>query len=148
VTLTVAATATAALAAPLASNPVSKSAQPDRLMKIALEEHFLVPEFIDYFAETYQNISPEIAKFGLEALQDLGDRQIAIIRRCMRSIQSSGGLCAVGHSRRRLTRCGWSSPEFLNAIPEQPWSSATWEKRSRSTCGASTAGGPFRIEAQ
>jgi hypothetical protein len=43
VTLTVAAKATAALAAPLASNPVSKSAQPDRLMKIALEEHFLVP---------------------------------------------------------------------------------------------------------
>ena len=49
------------------------------LGKIALEEHFMVPDFIEYFAETYQNISPAIVKPGLEALQDLGDRRIAIL---------------------------------------------------------------------
>ena len=47
--------------------------------KIALEEHFMVPDFVEYFAETYPNISPEVAKMGLEALQDLGDRRIEIM---------------------------------------------------------------------
>jgi 2,3-dihydroxybenzoate decarboxylase len=47
--------------------------------KIALEEHFMVPDFVEYFAETYPNISPEIAKMGLSALQDLGDRRIEIM---------------------------------------------------------------------
>ncbi|HEV2132645.1 MAG TPA: amidohydrolase family protein [Terracidiphilus sp.] len=50
-----------------------------RAGKIALEEHFLIPEFVDYFAETYPNISPEIRKFGTGVLQDLGDRRIAIM---------------------------------------------------------------------
>ena len=51
------------------------------LGKIALEEHFMVPDFVEYFTETYPNISPEIVKPGLEALQDLGDRRIAILDR-------------------------------------------------------------------
>lgn len=49
------------------------------LGKIALEEHFMVPEFVPYFEETYPNISPEIAKLGLAALQNLGDERIAIM---------------------------------------------------------------------
>lgn len=32
------------------------------LGKIALEEHFMTPDFMGYFAETYQNISPELVK--------------------------------------------------------------------------------------
>jgi 2,3-dihydroxybenzoate decarboxylase len=51
------------------------------LGKIALEEHFMVPDFVEYFAETYPNISPAIVKPGLEALQDFGDRRIAILDR-------------------------------------------------------------------
>lgn len=47
--------------------------------KIALEEHFLVPEFVDYFAETYPNISPDIRKFGTGVLQDFGDRRIEVM---------------------------------------------------------------------
>lgn len=47
--------------------------------KIALEEHFMAPDFIDYFADTYQNISPSLAKMGLEALSDLGQRRLDIM---------------------------------------------------------------------
>jgi 2,3-dihydroxybenzoate decarboxylase len=80
---TVAAAASAAEA--FAAAPLNQTA-PDTsgkkpLGKIALEEHFMVPDFIEYFAETYQNISPAIVKPGLEALQDLGDRRIAILDR-------------------------------------------------------------------
>jgi 2,3-dihydroxybenzoate decarboxylase len=78
-----AAGATAGFAAPLSSEPISAPvegpSQPKHLLKIGLEEHFLIPEFIDYFATTYPNISPQIAKLGLEALQDLGDRRIATL---------------------------------------------------------------------
>jgi len=77
--LVAAASATSAFANPLSPAPAPEPSQPKYLVKLGLEEHFLVPEFIDYFAETYQNISPQIAKFGLEALQDLGDRRIAIM---------------------------------------------------------------------
>jgi 2,3-dihydroxybenzoate decarboxylase len=48
------------------------------LGKIALEEHFMIPEFLPYFAETFQNISPEIAKVAPIALEDY-DRRIAIM---------------------------------------------------------------------
>ncbi len=78
-TLAAAATATAAFAAPFSETSVAEQSEPNHLTKIALEEHFLVPEFIDYFATTYQNISPQIAKFALETLQDFGDRRIAIM---------------------------------------------------------------------
>jgi 2,3-dihydroxybenzoate decarboxylase len=78
-TLTAAARATAAFAAPPSPTPVSGPLQPKHLTTIGLEEHFIVPEFIDYLAETYQNISPQIAKFAPEALLDLGDRRIAIM---------------------------------------------------------------------
>jgi 2,3-dihydroxybenzoate decarboxylase len=39
----------------------------------------MVPDFIDYFAETYPNISPEIAELAPLALQDFGDKRIAIM---------------------------------------------------------------------
>lgn len=49
--------------------------------KIALEEHFLVPDFLDYFAETYPNISPAIREFGTGTLQDLGEKRIEVMDR-------------------------------------------------------------------
>jgi 2,3-dihydroxybenzoate decarboxylase len=59
--------------------PAPDKAKGKPIGKIALEEHFMVPDFIEYFAETYPNISPEIAKLGLVALPDLGDKRIAIM---------------------------------------------------------------------
>lgn len=78
-TLAAAARATAAFAVSPSSPPAPEPAQPKRLTTIALEEHFLVPEFVDYLAETYQNISPQIAKLAPPALLDLGERRIAIM---------------------------------------------------------------------
>ena len=75
--LTAIAGATAALGAPLSSISDSEQTQPKHLVKIGLEEHFLIPEFIDYFATTYPNISPQIAKIGLDALLDLGEKRLA-----------------------------------------------------------------------
>jgi len=49
------------------------------LGKIALEEHFIVPDFMDYFAETYPNISADIAKLAPSALMDFGDRRLAVM---------------------------------------------------------------------
>jgi hypothetical protein len=74
--------AAAASAAEAFADAPQNQAAPDTsgtkpLGKIALEEHFMVPDFVEYFAETYPNISPAIVKPGLEALQDLGDRRIA-----------------------------------------------------------------------
>ena len=50
-------------------------------VRIALEEHFMLPDFVEYFEETYPNISPEIAKMGLGVLPDLGDKRIEVMDR-------------------------------------------------------------------
>ena len=61
----------------VAADPPSGQARP--IGKVALEEHFLIPDFVDYFAETYPNISPEIRKFGTGVLQDLGEQRLAVM---------------------------------------------------------------------
>ena len=45
--------------------------------KIALEEHFMHPDFFDYFGTTAINISPNLFGKAKEALLDFGDRRIA-----------------------------------------------------------------------
>ena len=45
--------------------------------KIALEEHFMAPGFIDYFNKTSINISPDLFGKALTALQDFGERRLA-----------------------------------------------------------------------
>lgn len=57
--------------------PVEKSRV--AVKKIALEEHFMVPDFIEYFADTYQNISPALAKHGLETLSDFGSKRLDVM---------------------------------------------------------------------
>jgi 2,3-dihydroxybenzoate decarboxylase len=47
------------------------------LGKIAMEEHFMVPDFMEYFAETYPNINADIAKLAPGALMDFGERRLA-----------------------------------------------------------------------
>jgi len=80
-TLVAGANAASALSAAHENQPASDTGKGMPLGKIALEEHFLVPDFVDYFAETYPNINPEIAKMGLGVLPDLGDKRIAIMER-------------------------------------------------------------------
>ena len=53
------------------------STQP--VTKIALEEHFLIPEFLDYFTETYPNISPALRTLAPPVLMDLGDKRIEVM---------------------------------------------------------------------
>lgn len=80
-------TATLAAAGTVASgfsstHPTPAGAEPPQthpLRKIALEEHFLIPDFVEYFTETYPNISPAIRAFGTGVLQDLGDRRIDVM---------------------------------------------------------------------
>lgn len=44
--------------------------------KIALEEHFMHPDFFDYFGTTAINISPALFGKAREALLDFGDRRL------------------------------------------------------------------------
>ncbi|MFZ0395337.1 MAG: amidohydrolase family protein [Terracidiphilus sp.] len=71
--------ATAALAMTAARADEPPAAQ--RLGKIALEEHFLTPDFLGYFAETFPNIDPNLRRLAPVALQDFGDRRLEIMDR-------------------------------------------------------------------
>lgn len=67
-----------------AAQPLARASTPDTkptdpVPKIALEEHFLVPEFMGYFAETYPNISPGIRKLAPPALMDFGERRLSVM---------------------------------------------------------------------
>jgi hypothetical protein len=64
-TLAAGANAVSALTVVPQHQPAPETDKEKPLRKIALEEHFLLPDFVEYFAETYPNISPEIAKMGL-----------------------------------------------------------------------------------
>lgn len=46
------------------------------IKKIALEEHFMAPDFTDYWATTFGNISPELSDKALGALSDFGARRL------------------------------------------------------------------------
>jgi 2,3-dihydroxybenzoate decarboxylase len=63
------------------NQPAPDSVKGKPLGKIALEEHFMLADFVEYFAETYPNISPEIAKMGLGVLPDFGDKRIEVMDR-------------------------------------------------------------------
>jgi len=62
-----------------ASSSKPETTDPKPLGKIALEEHFIVPEFMEYFAETYPNINADIAKLAPGALMDFGERRLAVM---------------------------------------------------------------------
>ena len=46
------------------------------IRKIALEEHFMAPDFVDYWSTTFGNISPELSDKALGALSDFGGRRL------------------------------------------------------------------------
>lgn len=45
--------------------------------KIALEEHFMAPGFVDYWSKTSVNISPALFGKARDSLEDFGERRIA-----------------------------------------------------------------------
>ena len=47
--------------------------------KIALEEHFMHPDFVDYWATTAQNISPGLFGKVRETLEDFGEQRLAVM---------------------------------------------------------------------
>ncbi|WP_313513119.1 amidohydrolase family protein [Pseudomonas sp.] len=49
------------------------------MRKIALEEHIIFPEFIDYLAETKQNILSSLFDKVVGALSDFGDRRLEMM---------------------------------------------------------------------
>jgi 2,3-dihydroxybenzoate decarboxylase len=70
----------AAVALPAAAS-ISEPQTPIRkpLGKIAMEEHFMVPDFMEYFANTYPNINADIAKLAPGALMDFGERRLDVM---------------------------------------------------------------------
>lgn len=75
-----AALAGASMALPAAASfPEPNSIAPKPLGKIAMEEHFMVPDFMEYFAQTYPNINSDIAKLAPVALMDFGERRLAVM---------------------------------------------------------------------
>lgn len=48
-----------------------------RTPKIALEEHFMHPDFVEYWRTTAINISPELFGRALGGLEDFGERRLA-----------------------------------------------------------------------
>lgn len=71
--------AAGALAATAATAATAHAATPRRLKKIGLEEHFILPDFIDYLAETKQNIRPELFARAVPALLDFGARRLELM---------------------------------------------------------------------
>lgn len=64
-------------AARAAPQPVPVPAAPRRI--IALEEHFILPEFVDYLAETKQNIRPALFDKVVPILSDFGARRLEVM---------------------------------------------------------------------
>jgi 2,3-dihydroxybenzoate decarboxylase len=63
------------------------------LKKIALEEHFLSPGLIDYWAPTVAELKPAVADAMFRALTDLGDARLQAMERAgiVRAILSAAG---------------------------------------------------------
>ena len=47
------------------------------MKKIAIEEHFMAPQFIEYFKSTAANISADLFGKAIGALSDFGERRLA-----------------------------------------------------------------------
>ncbi|WGS55157.1 amidohydrolase family protein (plasmid) [Paraburkholderia sp. D15] len=57
----------------------SSASKPHKLKKIALEEHFMLPEFVEYFTPNKQTVSHDLYYSALKALGDFGDRRIELM---------------------------------------------------------------------
>jgi 2,3-dihydroxybenzoate decarboxylase len=53
-----------------------------RTRKVALEEHFMLPAFVDYLAETKANIRTDLFDRAVPVLSDFGEQRLALMDRC------------------------------------------------------------------
>jgi 2,3-dihydroxybenzoate decarboxylase len=60
----------------MTADPPAAGSRTKPIKKIALEEHFMAPDFVQYFAAAFQNLSPDLAKRVLAALSDFGDQRL------------------------------------------------------------------------
>ncbi|KJS18021.1 MAG: amidohydrolase [Hoeflea sp. BRH_c9] len=92
--------------------------------KIALEEHFMHPDFVDYWAKTAVNISPALFGKAREALEDFGEQRLAAMERIgiEKSILSLAGPGVQAEKRTdTATRRARQINDFLaNEISKQP----------------------------
>ncbi|HEY0919646.1 amidohydrolase family protein [Devosia sp.] len=94
--------------------------------KIALEEHFMAPGFIEYFNRTAINISPELFGRALDALQDFGDRRLAAmdaagVEKAVLSLSGPGVQAETDTptATRRARECNNFLAEQIAAQPER-----------------------------
>jgi 2,3-dihydroxybenzoate decarboxylase len=73
-----AATTGAAVAA-VSAAPEIVHAAPSRTGKVAMEEHIIFPDFVDYLAETKQNIRADLFDKVVPILSDFGERRLAVM---------------------------------------------------------------------
>lgn len=94
------------------------------LPKIALEEHFMHSDFIDYWATTAQNISPNLFGKARGALEDFGEMRLAAMDRIgvEKSILSLAGPGVQVETRTdRAVRLAHKVNDFLaERIAERP----------------------------
>ena len=50
-----------------------------RLRKVALEEHFILPEFVGYLGETKQNVRPELIEKSVSIMSDFGSGRLDVM---------------------------------------------------------------------
>lgn len=62
-----------------AAEPPASTGAGGRLLKIALEEHFMIPEFLPYLADTKQNINPALYSKAVRALSDFGASRLDVM---------------------------------------------------------------------
>lgn len=73
-------TASAAGLLPAAASKASGAGmETGRLLKIGLEEHFMIPEFLPYLADTKQNINPALYSRAVQALSDFGSSRLDVM---------------------------------------------------------------------
>jgi 2,3-dihydroxybenzoate decarboxylase len=65
-------------AAKASGNPSPAPAHP-RMRKVALEEHFMLPDFVGYLAETKANIRTDLYDHAVPLLSDFGDGRLAVM---------------------------------------------------------------------
>jgi 2,3-dihydroxybenzoate decarboxylase len=97
---------------------------PTKTPKIALEEHFIAPDFIDYWSRTSVNISPGLFGKALDRLQDFGEQRLSLmdsigVEKAILSLSGPGvqAETSTGLAVRRARQCN----DFLaGRIAENP----------------------------
>ena len=61
------------------AQPAPAAAPPTHLRKVALEEHFMIPEFHDYVMDDRQNVTPALLARAIPLLSDFGEQRLSVM---------------------------------------------------------------------